>query len=366
MKKKNNQLSDIKNLVDKTLQKLEKNIIPPKDELKSLLKTIKRLHLEPSLQKELIFRTTLYSIGDAVITTDKKGKIQQMNPIAEKLCGWKESEAKNEPLERVFKIISEISGKTTQNAVSKVLKSGKIIGLANHTLLVSKNGKRIPIADSSAPIKDKDGEIIGVVLVFRDQTDERNYQNALEDRERKFSTLVSNLPGFVYRCANDHDWTMEFISEGCLQVTGYSAAEFINNNKIAFNDIIHSDYKKIIYKEWQRILKSKKYFEFEYPIISKQNKIKWVWERGRGVYSEGGKLLFLEGFITDITEKKESETRFKSLFEGSADAIFLADPKSGAILDANKVALDITGYTKEEITKLHQTQLHPKRFFRAK
>lgn len=124
-------------------------------------------------------------------------------------------------------------------------------------MLINKTGKEIPIADSSAPIKNDSGEILGVVLVFRDQTKECEQQHKLEERERKFSTLVSNLPGFIYRCRNDKHWTMEFISEGCKDITGFSPDDFINNNKLAFNDIIHPEYKVVLWNEWQIILKEK-------------------------------------------------------------------------------------------------------------
>jgi PAS domain S-box-containing protein len=320
------------------------------------------------MQQESFFKTTLYSIGDAVIITDVKGRIQQMNPVAEKLCGWKESDAKNKSLEVVFNIINEVTKKKSENIVKKVLKKGHTIGLANHTILISKSKKQIPIADSSAPIKNDDGKVIGVIIVFRDQTAEREKQNALEDRERKYSTLVSNLPGFIYRCANDKNWTMEFISDGCKKVTGYSPNDFIKNNKLAFNDVIHPDFQEQIWKKWQKLLKEKRVFEFEYPIITKNGKLKWVWERGRGVYSESGKLLFLEGFIEDISKRRsaeemfnESEQRYKSFFDNSPDAIFLADPETGKIIDANQAAINLIKLPYSKVIGIHQKQLHPKR-----
>ena len=103
-----------------------------------------------------------------------------------------------------------------------------------------------------------------------------NLQNELEERERKYSTLVSNLPGFIYRCANDKNWTMHFISDGCKNITGYSQNDFIKNKKVNFNDIIHPDYQKPIWKKWQVTLKDKTFFECEYPIITKTGKLKWV------------------------------------------------------------------------------------------
>lgn len=124
---------------------------------------------------------TLNSIGDGVIATDADGKVTLMNPVAEKLTGWCISEAKGKPLPEVFRIISELTRKTVESPVAKVLREGKIVELANHTLLIAKDGSECPIADSGAPIIDETGgKIAGVVLVFRDQTAERNAQKKIE------------------------------------------------------------------------------------------------------------------------------------------------------------------------------------------
>jgi len=173
-----------------------------------------------------------------------------------------------------------------------------------------------------------------------------NLQNELEERERKYSTLVSNLPGFIYRCANDKNWTMHFISDGCKNITGYSQNDFIKNKKVTFNDIIHPDYQKPIWEKWQIILKDKTFFEFEYPIITKTGKLKWVWERGKGIYSNNGKLLFLEGFIEDISERRTAvdSLRLKNIvFESSIAANSIAN-LDGKIIDANSAFLKLWGY----------------------
>ena len=133
------------------------------------------------------FRTTLYSIGDAVITTDIKGCIRNMNVVAEKLTGWKESDVVGRSIREVFHIVNEESRDKVESPVQRVLKEGLVVGLANHTLLISKDGKEIPIADSGAPIRNEKGDITGVVLVFRDQTQERLAQKALQESERKVS-----------------------------------------------------------------------------------------------------------------------------------------------------------------------------------
>jgi two-component system cell cycle sensor histidine kinase/response regulator CckA len=117
------------------------------------------------------YTITLKAIGDAVISTDPQGRVEFMNPIAVELTGWSAKEAIGKPLEEVFRIVNEETRGTVENPVTKVLRNGAVVGLANHTQLISKTGRETPIADSAAPIKDEQGEITGVVLVFRDQSD---------------------------------------------------------------------------------------------------------------------------------------------------------------------------------------------------
>lgn len=133
--------------------------------------------------KESLFRTSLYSIGDAVITTDQQGRIMHMNPVAEELTEWKEIEAKGKKIEEVFRIINEETRLPAENPVEKIIREGIVVGLANHTVLLTKEGKEIPVADSGAPIRSDENNILGVVLVFRDQTKERLFQRELQERE---------------------------------------------------------------------------------------------------------------------------------------------------------------------------------------
>ena len=123
-------------------------------------------------ESEENLRITLNSIGDAVISTDIGGAIVRMNPVAENLCGWSIDEAKGKSLTEVFRIVNADTGKKAKNPVAKVIETGSIVGLANHTMLISKNGEKYQIADSAAPIRDDSGHTSGVVLVFRDVTEE--------------------------------------------------------------------------------------------------------------------------------------------------------------------------------------------------
>lgn len=130
-------------------------------------------------QKEML-EVTLQSIGDGIIVTDEKGVIRFMNPVAVELSGWSNDEARGMPCNDVFRIINEQERKPVVSPVDKVIEQGIIVGLANHTLLIRKDGTEIPIDDSGAPIRDHNGDFFGVVLVFRDFTDRKEYERTLK------------------------------------------------------------------------------------------------------------------------------------------------------------------------------------------
>jgi PAS domain S-box-containing protein len=143
------------------------------------------------MQEELA--TTLRSIGDAVISTDADGRVRFMNAVAEELTGWSTKTARGLPLERVFQICNEATREPLETPVSQVLKDHGVVGLANHTLLISRDGMERPIEDSGAPIRGSDGRIIGVVLVFRDASKERAAQRALLESESQLREANATL-----------------------------------------------------------------------------------------------------------------------------------------------------------------------------
>ncbi|KAF0196981.1 MAG: PAS/PAC sensor-containing diguanylate cyclase [Bacillota bacterium] len=188
---------------------------------------------------------------------------------------------------------------------------------------------------------------------LQDITELKQVEATLRQTERTLTTLISNLPGFVYRCANDSHWTMSYISEGCQPITGFAPNDFIDNKRLSFNDIIHPDYQMWVF--WQEAITTKHPFEQEYPIITASGETRWVWERGRGIFDDNGELLYLEGFITDITKRKEAEIRlaasedqYRRLFELSPVAIIVED-LSGTILQVNSSYCQGSGYNKEEL-----------------
>ena len=145
---------------------------------------LRERHAQEIQEREERYRVTLTSIGDAVIATDSSGIVTFLNSVAESLTGRSAKEAVGRPIHEIFPIFNEFTGSPTENPVNRVMADGRIVGLANHTVLVHADGRRIPIEDSAAPIFDDRGQLIGVVLVFRDATHEREAQEMLRRTEK--------------------------------------------------------------------------------------------------------------------------------------------------------------------------------------
>ena len=138
-------------------------------------------------------------------------------------------------------------------------------------------------------------------LVDRDMAAVQRSKEELRESQRIFATLLSNLPGLAYRCSNDRDWTMEFVSEGCYTLTGYYPEDLVNSSKISYAQLIHPDDQEMVWNQVQAALQENQPFQLIYRIITAGGSVKWVWEQGRQVPSSSGGPPALEGFITDIT-----------------------------------------------------------------
>jgi len=183
----------------------------------------------------------------------------------------------------------------------------------------------------------------------------RRAEEALAESERQLATLLGNLRGMAYRCQNDPDWTVEFVSEGSRPLTGYDPDDLIDNATLAYADLILPDDRQRVWNTIQDALGRGDPFQLTYRIRSADGSVKWVWEQGRGVLDEDGEVLALEGFITDITEQRrveealrESEERYRTLFESSPEAVFLLSPE-GLVLDCNPAAESLAGPPREEL-----------------
>ncbi|MCE4564963.1 PAS domain S-box protein [Maribellus sp. CM-23] len=312
---------------------------------------------------EELYRTTLLSIGDAVICTNSSGEITQMNPVAENLTGWKFSEARNKNLEEVFNIINELSREKAENPVKKVLEEGTIVGLANHTLLISKDGNEIPIADSGAPIKNKDNQIIGVVMVFRDQTAEREQQLVLEKseakyREREFwlreSQRVGKIGSYNMDIVNNQ-WKSSTVLDKIFGITQED-----DHSLASWNKLVHPDQQEEMMDYFlQHVVGKKQAFEKEYKIIrANDGAERWVSGRGELRFNEAGEPIQMVGTIHDITDQKlfeqqllESEERFRNSILMAPIPIMVHDD-TGKILNLSEGWSHFSGYTIDEVPDL--------------
>ncbi len=172
--------------------------------------------------REEDLETTLNSIGDGVVVTDAAGRIVRLNPVAERLMGYVSSECAGRPLAEVFRIQNEATGEPVESPVARVLERGVVVGLANHTVLVARDGAARPIADSAAPIRHSSGELRGVVLVFRDVTDERRSEEALRHWERIFQHA-----NWGVALATTKDVRFQAVNPAYAAMHGYTVEELL-------------------------------------------------------------------------------------------------------------------------------------------
>lgn len=150
-----------------------------------------------------------------------------------------------------------------------------------------------------------------VLCLVQDITERKTIEKALHESERSKSVLLSHLPGLAYRCNYDRNWTMQYVSKGCYNLTGYQPESLLNNRDLSFNDLISPEYREKLWEEWERILPERKPFKFEYEIITAAGEKKWVLEMGQGIYNDNGEVEALEGIILDISDKKAVEDALK-------------------------------------------------------
>jgi diguanylate cyclase (GGDEF)-like protein/PAS domain S-box-containing protein len=171
---------------------------------------------------------------------------------------------------------------------------------------------------------------------------------------RLLETLLANLDGMVYRRREDESWAMEFISEGCLALTGYLPEDLLMNQLVSYEQLIHADDRHMVRARIAESLAQQSRFEIEYRIVRADGQLRWVWERGVGIFNPDGSVDALEGFIQDITERKESnqalleaERRYRSIFENAIEGVFQTTP-SGAYIAVNPALARIYGYRSPE------------------
>jgi PAS domain S-box-containing protein len=301
-------------------------------------------------------QTTLHSIGDAVITTDAQGDVTFLNPIAEQLTGWSRAEAKGRPLAEIFRIINEDTRQTVENPVEKVFATGAIVGLANHTVLIARDGAERPIDDSAAPIRGGDGAVRGVVLVFRDISERKKAEAA----QAILASIVENSDDVIV------SKTLEGIvtswNRAAERLFGYTADEMIGQSITRLLPPDRPDEENVILA---RLRRGEKIDHYESQRMTKDGRIIDVALTISPVRDSHGQIIGASKILRDITERKaaaealrQSEQRYRSLFDNNLDPIFSLD-EHGYFAAANPVAQRISGYTLEELKKTHFLELCP-------
>ena len=209
--------------------------------------------------------------------------------------------------------------------------------------------------DESRLILDAAGEPAEIVGSWFDITERKRTEAESREKERVLSTLMGNLPGMAYRCLNDVDWTMEFVSDGCLALTEYRPDDLIANRSCSYADLIHPDDRDAVRDQVQAALKRHEPFQLAYRIVTAEGKERSVWEQGSGVFSPDGQVLALEGYVMDVTVLKASEERlrssegrFRDLVESTSDWVWEVDQTAVYTYASPKVK-DLLGYEPDEI-----------------
>lgn len=149
------------------------------------------------------------------------------------------------------------------------------------------------------------------LCLLEDITARKKVEEEHIESERSKSVLLSHLPGLAYRCKYDTSWTMLFVSDGCLKLTGYPPEAFLFNRELSYHDVIAPEYRNLLANEWKKILPRREFFKYEYEIITAQNERRWVLELGQGIFDKRGEVEALEGIILDISDRKKSEKILK-------------------------------------------------------
>lgn len=198
---------------------------------------------------------------------------------------------------------------------SKQFLTGKTNGYTMEKRYIRPDGSVVWTNLIISALKDKENKTISHLCLLEDITKRKTLEKSLYESERSKSVLLSHLPGLAYRCLNDSEWTMKFVSDGCFALTGYKAESLIDNKELSYNDLVAPEYREQLFKDWENVIARKTSYRGEYQITTASGQKKWVLESGQPVFSEAGELVALEGIVVDIDEQKRREQRILYMSE---------------------------------------------------
>ncbi|MDH4082200.1 MAG: PAS domain S-box protein [Nitrospira sp.] len=306
---------------------------------------------EQLLISRLRLESIIESAMDAIITVDEEQRAVLFNRAAEQMFGCSTREAIGQPLDRFLPARfreahhHHVQGFGESSLTSRKMgKLGTVMGLRS-------NGEEFPIEAAISHIVVERKKFYTVIL--RDITERKQAEETIREGERQLATLIGNLPGFVYRCNNDRDRTFEYVSEGVSDLTGYTVDEYLAQRSISYGEKMRPDDREHVWQEVQTALEQHRPFEMTYRVLTKSGEVKWVWERGEGIYRLDGSLNYLEGFVTDVTERKraeqllrQSEESYRRLIAFSPYAILVN--RGDRIVFANDQAIKLFGGVKAD------------------
>lgn len=248
------------------------------------------------------WRVTLSSIGDGVIATDAEGRITFMNAVAETLTGWIAADAQSRPLSAVFHIVNEHTRLRAEDPVTRVFRDGVTVGLANHTILVAHDGRERPIDDSAAPIYDERGQIIGVVLVFRDGTERRRTEAALREGEKRFRVMADAAPVMIWMSGTDKLCT--WFNQTWLTFVNRTMEQELGNG---WAENVHREDFDACLVTYSTAFDARQAFAMEYRLKRHDGEYRWVLDNGIPLYGPDGEFTGYIGSCIDITERRHVE-----------------------------------------------------------
>jgi len=305
-------------------------------------------------------RTTLASIGDAVITTDTEGRVTNMNAAAEVLTGWTSDEAAGRPLEAVFRVVNETTRKAVENPATRALREGVVVGLANHTLLTAKDGTERPVDGSASPIRCKDGEVVGCVLVFRDITERKRAEDELRRSEARFRAASEAVSSIVW--TNTAEGMMAGGQPGWGAFTGQDREGY---EGYGWSRAVHPDDAQPTIDAWNAAVAGKKTFVFEHRVRRTDGQWRLCAIRAVPVFDGRGEITEWVGVHTDITDRKQAEDAlrrretFTSGVLGSITDGFFAVDKDWRFTFVNDQIVKRFGLGRDEIMGGHVWQTFP-------
>lgn len=255
---------------------------------------------------EQTYRALFEHANDAIFILDLNGIHTAANQKAADMLGY-------EPGELIGMSFRDVVSPQFHDDAEKRLQS--ILAGASFPIyervFITKEGQELPVEVNISLIKDEEGKPSYILSNVRDITLRKQAQADLQESQRLLANLMSNLPGMAYRCLNNDQWTMIFVSDGCYGLTGYSSEDLVGDKKITYASMIHPDDREMIWQEVQNALEEDRPFEMVYRLKTAEERQRWVWEKGSGTIWEQEGVQILEGFITDITDRIVAEEKLR-------------------------------------------------------